>query len=143
MMRAAMTLLTVFSCWNATLIARADDAGPKLAPHFTPPAEFAGQFGPYRSPLKFEDGTPVRDATDWARRRADILRKWHDVMGPWPATLDRPKLESREASSITRYLRGGPSHCGVTPKRVAMRSRTRRLPSSISGASSERIAPTR
>ena len=51
-----------------------------LAPYFSPPAQFAGQFGTYRSPLKFEDGSEVKDAKDWPRRRAEILHKWHDVL---------------------------------------------------------------
>src|SRR5256885_16873437 len=58
-----------------------------------PPSQFAGQFGGYRSPLLFNDGTPVKSAADWPRRRAEILRQWHDLMGPWPPVIERPKLE--------------------------------------------------
>ena len=64
-----------------------------IAPFFQPPSEFAGQFGAYRSPLVFNDGTPVQSAADWRRRRAEILKQWNDLMGPWPPVLDRPKLE--------------------------------------------------
>src|SRR5689334_15146828 len=83
--------LIVFS----SLPTRADDADAwrKIAPYFAPPAEFAGKLGDYRSPLLFEDGTPVRDAKDWPRRREEIIRKWQGVMGPWPALLERPTLE--------------------------------------------------
>ena len=34
---------------------------------------WAGKFGPYRSPLKFADGTLVKSPRDWARRRQQIL----------------------------------------------------------------------
>jgi hypothetical protein len=62
-------------------------------PWFVPPAEFAGDFGNYRSPLKFDDGTPVRSAADWARRRQEILGAWHKLMGPWPPLIEEPRLE--------------------------------------------------
>src|SRR2546430_1531304 len=64
-----------------------------IAPFFQPPSEFAGQFGAYRSPLLFNDGTPVKSAADWPRRRAEILREWNELMGPWPPVIERPKLE--------------------------------------------------
>ena len=34
----------------------------KLEPYAQPPKEFAGKFGPYRSPLKFADGSQVKTA---------------------------------------------------------------------------------
>jgi len=57
------------------------------------PSEYANDFGTYRSPLKFEDGKPVRDASDWARRRQEILKTWHELMGPWPPLIERPRVE--------------------------------------------------
>ena len=68
------------------------DPAQVLAPFFHPPAEFANQFGSYRSPLKFEDGTSVKTAADWVRRRGEILKQWHDLMGPWPPILQAPKV---------------------------------------------------
>lgn len=64
-----------------------------LAPYFRPPAALANDMGSYRSPLKFDDGTSVRTPADWARRRQEILRYWHGVMGPWPPVIERPKVE--------------------------------------------------
>lgn len=64
-----------------------------LASFFSPPQEFAGDFGRYKSPLQFYDGTPVRSAADWPRRRAEILAKWHELMGPWPEPLENPMVE--------------------------------------------------
>jgi hypothetical protein len=74
------------------------DAPPDLAPYFQPPAEFAEQFGSYRSPLLFYDGTRVQTASDWTRRREEIRRRWHDIMGPWPHLIDKPNVEILDES---------------------------------------------
>src|SRR5205823_5651564 len=47
-----------------------------IAPFFAPPSEFAGQYGDYRSPLKFRDGSEVKSANEWKHRRAEILHDW-------------------------------------------------------------------
>jgi hypothetical protein len=65
----------------------------QLQSFFAPPAEYAGQLGSYVSPLKFYDGRPVASPAEWPARRAEILRYWHEQMGPWPELLARPKLE--------------------------------------------------
>jgi dienelactone hydrolase len=65
----------------------------KLSPYYQPPAEFAGQLGPYRSPLKFEDGSVAKTPEDWAKRRAEILKTWHERLGPWPPLIERPRVE--------------------------------------------------
>jgi hypothetical protein len=80
----------------------ADQSGPatpasrKLAPFFRPPVDLAGDLGKYRSPLKFADGRPVRNAEDWRKRRQEIVKTWHEVMGPWPAPIEKPKVEYLE-----------------------------------------------
>jgi hypothetical protein len=71
----------------------ADEAAKRLAPYFKPPVAFSKDFGKYRSPLLFDDGSAVRNAADWARRRREILKAWHGLMGPWPKLLDKPRLE--------------------------------------------------
>jgi dienelactone hydrolase len=80
------------------------DAWTKTAQYFSPPAEYAGKLGDFRSPLKFEDGSQVRDAKDWARRRAEILAKWHGVMGVWPALIERPRVEMGTGESREGYM---------------------------------------
>lgn len=65
----------------------------KLKPFFQPPEELADEFGSYKSPLKFYDGTPVKTPEDWKRRRQEILDKWHGLMGTWPELLKNPKVE--------------------------------------------------
>jgi dienelactone hydrolase len=95
---AGLASLLSFAILTADLApaaaAEADAAWRLIAPHFQPPPEFAGKFGEYRSPLRFGDGAPVRSASDWPRRREEILRTWLDLMGPWPPVLERPKLET-------------------------------------------------
>jgi hypothetical protein len=60
---------------------------------FRPPAEYANDFGEYRSPLKFYDGSEVKTAEDWQRRRSEILDRWHQIMGPWPPLIEKPNIE--------------------------------------------------
>ena len=67
-----------------------------IAPHFSPPAEFDGQLGEYRSPLRFSDGSAVETAAEWKRRRAEILREWHELMGAWPPLITDPEVEILE-----------------------------------------------
>ena len=42
----------------------------KIAPFFKPPAELAGEFGHYKSPLVFADGRPVKTPEQWQQQRA-------------------------------------------------------------------------
>jgi Prolyl oligopeptidase family len=65
----------------------------KIARFFQPPAEFANDMGTYKSPLKFDDGSPVKNAADWKKRRQEILKTWHDFLGPWPDLIQKPKIE--------------------------------------------------
>jgi len=76
--------------------AETGDAWKKIEPYFHPPKQFEGQFGAYRSPLVFNDGTPVKTPADWQRRRKEILDHWHGVMGQWPPLLEKPRMETVE-----------------------------------------------
>src|SRR5262249_51763982 len=73
-----------------------DELDPRIAKYFTPPAEYAKDLGNYRSPLKFDDGSEVKTAEDWKKRREEILKNWHEMMGPWPALIEKPKFEYLE-----------------------------------------------
>ncbi len=78
----------------------------KLEPLTKPPAEFAGQFGPYRSPLQFADGSVAKTPAEWARRRAEILQTWHRRLGVWPPLIQKPvikKLESIDREGFTQH----------------------------------------
>jgi hypothetical protein len=103
MIVAGLAAIAVLACAPA---AGAEDPPESLRPFFQPPTEFAGQLGAYTSPLKFHDGRPVRTPADWPARRAEILRYWHEQMGPWPELLARPRLELTEAQDrdgVTQY----------------------------------------
>jgi dienelactone hydrolase len=63
---------------------------------FQPPPEWAGQFGNYRSPLRFNDGALVKTATDWQRRRTEILDTWRGFLGSWPPLLENPRVRHLE-----------------------------------------------
>ncbi|MBL8828343.1 MAG: sialidase [Planctomycetaceae bacterium] len=96
---------TTFWIWALLLIAthtlRAaenDAAWLRLKPYFEPPAEFATQLGKYRSPLKFYDGTPVKDTADWSRRRQEIRNRWDSLLGKWPELIAEPKLEKLDST---------------------------------------------
>src|SRR4051794_37662029 len=91
--RTSALLIVLLINMSTSRAAEPSAAWQKIAPYFTPPAEYAGKLGDYRSPLKFEDGSEVKTAADWPRRRAEILKKWTDVLGPWPAVLEKPKVE--------------------------------------------------
>jgi hypothetical protein len=68
----------------------------KLAPHFRPPPDLAGDLGEFRSLLSFDDGRKVESAADWKARRQEILRYWRSVIGEWPPLLEKPALEVLE-----------------------------------------------
>jgi hypothetical protein len=102
----AMAVLSqsIFSGVSGPILARSQDTeGEKEDPLGPPPAKLAQFFRPppdvsltpqkYRSPLLFDDGTPVRNAMDWARRREEILRYWWKLLGETPPLLDRPEVE--------------------------------------------------
>ena len=85
---------------------RAAEPLPKpLAPHFNPPAELAGQMGDYPSPLRFADGSEVKTADDWKRRRQEILKDWHGLMGPWPEAIAKPKVEILDKERQENFTR--------------------------------------
>jgi len=75
-----------------------------LRAYFSPPAEFRGQFGPYRSPLESSSARRVQGAAGWSARRREILEKWHGAMGRWPAVLTHPKVEYVESGRREDFM---------------------------------------
>ncbi|MFN4257680.1 MAG: glycerophosphodiester phosphodiesterase family protein [Gemmataceae bacterium] len=85
---------------------RAAELWQLLQPHFTPPEEYRNDFGKYRSPLRFADGTPVKTPADWQRRRDEIRAAWMKMLGPWPELLDKPRiryLSSERRENFTQH----------------------------------------
>ncbi|HEX5105698.1 MAG TPA: prolyl oligopeptidase family serine peptidase [Pirellulaceae bacterium] len=83
---------------------RRADLENQLAPHYHPPAEFAGQFGDYKSPLTFADGSAIKTKQEWARRRAEILVLWRERLGPWPPLVEKSKLETLDTVERDGYV---------------------------------------
>jgi hypothetical protein len=63
-----------------------------MTDEFTPPPEYAGKLGSYRSPLLFDDGRRVASAADWPARRREIFAAWTRLMGPWLRVIAHPML---------------------------------------------------
>ena len=89
-----MTILCLF-CLLISSPANSKDAPETIREFFTPP-QFAGDFGSYRSPLKFKDGTPVRTPADWQKRRQEILATWRNLTGFWPPLIEKPEVQYLE-----------------------------------------------
>jgi dienelactone hydrolase len=78
---------------------------PEMEKFFVPPAEYQGKFGEYRSFMTFDDGTPVKTPQDWSRRREEIRKYWHGVMGAWPALVEKPKIQYGRSEHVENFTR--------------------------------------
>lgn len=102
-LRLLFPILLAFA--SAQVVSAGDDPWPAdLAPLFQPPPELAHEFGRFRSPLLFADGTEVRTPADWARRKEEIRRQWFEIMGPWPPLLERPRLNILDKTSRDNFV---------------------------------------
>ena len=72
---------------------KAADVPESIRPFFAPPAQYANDFGNYKSPLVFNEGMPVKTAADWQKRRGEILAAWRSLIGIWPPLIERPKVQ--------------------------------------------------
>jgi dienelactone hydrolase len=101
---APIRILTVFCLQSltasATTYAQTRNFKPEgtkppaeLAQYFAPLEQYRSDFGSFRSPLVFADGTQVQNPAAWQRRREEILSIWHKTMGPWPPLIERPRVE--------------------------------------------------
>ena len=93
-----LSLITFPLSLVTPLWAEEADVWQRIAPFFSPPKQFAGVLGDYRSPLRFADGRPVRSADDWKERRAELLKEWQDLLGHWPPLITDPKVEILEST---------------------------------------------
>jgi len=91
---------------HADEAARRAELWQQIEPFVQPPAEYRDQLGAYRSPLKFADGSVVKSAEDWAKRREELAALWHQRLGEWPPLVERPemkRLESAERDGYTEH----------------------------------------
>ena len=90
--------------------ARGDDSQPaagvwkQIEPFTAPPAEYAGKFGTYRSPLVFFDGSKVETAADWPRRRQEIADRWRRRLGAWPPLVEKPAVTLLERNEREDFV---------------------------------------
>jgi hypothetical protein len=84
---------------------RSKELWGKLSPLFSVPAGFKDDLGTLRPVLTFEDGREVRTAADWAERRKELLKKWHELLGPWPTLLDEPLAQEQFRESVDGFVR--------------------------------------
>jgi dienelactone hydrolase len=92
--------------WAAGPLASGEAVPEVLRSAFAPPVAFAGDFGGYRSPLVFDDGTPVKTAADWSKRREQVLATWWNLIGRWPPLIERPEvryLEQTHRDNFTQH----------------------------------------
>lgn len=75
-----------------------------IRPFFEPPAAFAGDLGGYRSPLLFDDGSPVETPEDWRRQREEILAAWRNWLGDWPPPIANPDIRYLQQSRRDSFL---------------------------------------
>jgi len=78
----------------------------KISPYFSPPEGLKGEYGNFRSPLKFYDGKEVKTPKDWEKRRKEILDRWNGMMGTWPKFLQNQELtiiDSIKKEGYTQY----------------------------------------
>jgi hypothetical protein len=94
---AAAMAVALLRAAPAGEVASSEDLRRRIEPFTHPPAEFVDKLGSYRSPLKFDDGSDVKTADDWPRRRQEILDKWQRRLGPWPPLVERPTITQIES----------------------------------------------
>jgi hypothetical protein len=55
--------------------------------------------------MKFDDGSEVKTPKDWPRRREEILKYWHGVMGRWPAMVEKPRINYLAKEHVENFTR--------------------------------------
>ena len=76
-----------------------------ISPYFKPPAQYANDYGDYRSPLLFYDGRKVNSPSDWQERRKEILNRWTNMLGQWPPLLENQKLEVLDSTKVEDFTK--------------------------------------
>ncbi|NGF56373.1 prolyl oligopeptidase family serine peptidase [Parapedobacter sp. SGR-10] len=77
-----------------------------ISPYFSPPDSLKNDFGDFRSPLLFNDGTPVKTAQQWAKRKQEIKKDWENYLGKWPELYKDQTfeyLDTTDKGTYTQY----------------------------------------
>lgn len=75
-----------------------------ISPYFSPPSHLQSNYGNYRDPLLFDDGSKVRNQEEWEVRREEIRNKWHELMGRWPKVNQSPQVNVLAEEQKDGYL---------------------------------------
>lgn len=70
---------------------------------FIPSVQYSERYGDFRSPLRFYNGKSVKTPKDWTKRRKEILNRWHELMGKWPAVIKDQKPEYLETVRLENF----------------------------------------
>ena len=100
-MRGALGILLVLLTSASTAAA---DSFSQIESLFKPPAALSGEVGKYPSLLEFADGTRVKSAADWQRRRAEIRAAWEKEIGVWPPLIEKPAMEYLSATNRSTFI---------------------------------------
>lgn len=87
---------------RAKWVCRDHQPPEELKSEFRVPAEYQNDMDGYRSPLIRDHGQRAETIEQWQGRRDEIANAWHQILGPWPPLIDKPRVESVE---ITRRNR--------------------------------------
>lgn len=79
----------------------------KIAPYFSVPPAYKGQYGGYRSPLVAGNGDTVNTAAGWEKRRHQIRARWNKMMGAWPPLLKRQRLTLVDSVHRDNFMQYG------------------------------------
>jgi hypothetical protein len=104
---AALVISIAGCCSLLPLVFALDSAQPTasdLGPFFKAPKEYQGDFGKYSSLLVFNNGQRVQSAADWPKRRAEIRDYWTKRMGPWPAIIEKPRIDLLEEAERDGFM---------------------------------------
>jgi len=116
-----MNLLRNLTCLAVLMtpgVSVAQEPPAELKAFFSPPAEYAGEYGDFPSPLEFYDGRKVTSADQWPARRQEIRQRWDEIIGTWPPLIEQPEVEliaTSKRGEITQHqLRLGVALDGET-----------------------------
>ena len=98
------TVSDILSVYTSVSDSESKDLWAYIAPYFSPPSEFTGKYGEYRSPLKFYNGQTVTTTKEWKKRREEILERWNEMMGKWPPFIEKQKMEILQTRQMEGYL---------------------------------------
>ncbi len=98
--------MSIWRCVSFSIMAlltthciRGTEPANLLRDSYSPPPQYRGDFGNYRSPLLLNNGKMASNADHWQGRRKEILLAWQEILGPWPPLIEKPVVEVIEVTA--------------------------------------------